>query len=347
MKRLISLIAGSALVVFPSLGYVVTTSFPESLDGSTAVLTIESPDGLTDSVTIVDRHAVFTGKVNEPYSSTITVDDNQVAAFYISEDSINVEVTRTEIPGGVRTDWNITGGDLNTAFNNYHTKFLDLYHHYSTSKPTDSIAAQNAKRIFNARVDSLINTSLNQNIDNAFGAYLAAKLKKKQDFYDAHPSLLRFPVTVRNLQQQIAQKAIVAGQPFVDFTTKLNSEKHSLSDIAGKGKYVVVDFWASWCGPCRAAMPGLKALYETYKDKPFEIVGIPIKDNPENTRLAVEKLGITWPVWYNDKSNMAPAEAYSVESIPATFLIDPDGKIALNRPSETELKAYLDKVFSD
>ncbi len=235
-------------------------------------------------MTIVDRHAVFTGKVNEPYSATITVDDNLVASFYISEDSINVDVTSTEIPGGVRTDWDISGGDLNAAFRNYHTQFLDLYTHFSVSKPTDSIEDQNDKRILLARVDSLINTNLNQNIDNAFGAYLAAQLKKKQDFYDAHPTLLRFPVTIRNLQQQSGQKAILAGQPFVDFTTNLNNERHSLSDVAGKGKYVLVDFWASWCGPCRAAMPGLKALYETYNDKQIEIVGIPIQDNPENTR---------------------------------------------------------------
>ena len=71
--------------------------------------------------------------------------------------------------------------------------------------------------------------------------------------------------------------------------------KQKLSDYVGKGKVVLVDFWASWCPPCRAEIPKLQALKAKYGDK-FDVLGVAVWDNPDDTRKAIEELNITWPV---------------------------------------------------
>lgn len=342
IRNLLSLIAAAAISAPLANAYVVTLDVPESLDGATAILAIDSPVKATDSVTITDSKAVFTGSVTEPYRAIISVDDQQVAGFFISQDSITIKVTRTEIPGGMRTDWDVTGGDLNKTYFDYFTAVQSLMGKRENSAFIDSVGGeQKFQEWLNTEFEKTAEKYLNENIDNAFGAAMATQLHKDEAFFNEHSSLRRFPAVQRYFSQIKARNATKPGQPFVDFTIDFNGEKHSLSDIAGRGKYILVDFWASWCGPCRASMPALRELMKEFEGKPFEIVGIPVNDNPDDTRRAVEELGITWPVWYTAKSDMAPAEAYSVNSIPSTFLIGPDGKILLNRPTEAELRRYL------
>lgn len=345
-KTILKPLAAVALSV-PMLAqaYVVTIDLPRDLDGAPAVLTIDAPARVRDTTTVVDNRAVFTGTVAEPYLAMITVDDQRVATFYVCEDSVFVKTTKTEIPGGVRTDWAITGGEINAARQRYQDRLNAIIDKRYDRTFVDSIGEDNISGWVSNELGTLLNKYLTENIDNAFGADIAVQLKKGNDFYDEHPSLKRFPATQRYFDQIRAQNATRPGEPFVNFTIDFNGETHSLSDIAGKGKYVLVDFWASWCGPCRASMPMLRELYKEYAGKPFEIIGIPVNDNPDDSRRAVEELGITWPVWYTAKSDLAAANAYSVNSIPSTFLIGPDGKILLNRPSEDELKSYLHEAL--
>ena len=95
----------------------------------------------------------------------------------------------------------------------------------------------------------------------------------------------------------------------------------------GKGKLVLVDFWASWCGPCRQAMPDLIKVYTDYKGK-LEIVGVSLDENPGAWKKAIARLGITWPQMSDNKGWASPAAMqYGVHSIPHTLLIDNDGTI--------------------
>jgi thiol-disulfide isomerase/thioredoxin len=109
-----------------------------------------------------------------------------------------------------------------------------------------------------------------------------------------------------------------------------------------RGKIVLVDFWASWCGPCRKANPGLATLYSKYKDKGFEIFGVSIDDEKKAWKKAIAADHISWKQ-VNDKGGWdAPvAIQWKLNQIPASFLLDQQGKVIAVDPSKEEIETHL------
>ncbi len=136
-----------------------------------------------------------------------------------------------------------------------------------------------------------------------------------------------------------AKKSTKAGQPFVDFTIVQDPDNAEattvkLSDYAGKGKYLLVDFWASWCGPCKAEIPNIKAVYDKYAGEDFDVLSVAVWDKPKDTARAAIELGITWNQIIN--AQQIPTDLYGIEGIPHIILIGPDG-IILNRDLRGDL----------
>ena len=137
------------------------------------------------------------------------------------------------------------------------------------------------------------------------------------------------------------EKKTDEGSMFVDFEVEYEGKVTHLSDYVGKGKYVLVDFWASWCGPCCAEIPFLKDVWEKYKGDNFEVVGVPSWDEPDKTLKSIKKYGIEYPQMINAQS--AGTDAYGISGIPKIILFAPDGKILARGLRGTEIEEAVKK----
>lgn len=149
--------------------------------------------------------------------------------------------------------------------------------------------------------------------------------------------------------EQEAIKATAIGQPYTDLS--LNSPEGKpvkVSDYVGKNRFVLIDFWASWCGPCIREMPWVVKAYEAYHSQGFEVVGISLDNDKDAWVKAIEKYNMPWPHMSDLKGwECAAAKPYNIQGIPANVLIDKDGIIVAKNLREQDLLDTLEKCFAE
>ena len=166
-----------------------------------------------------------------------------------------------------------------------------------------------------------------------------ALLQQAGDRLRAEESITKMVARLRRVE------ATQAGAQFVDFEGVDDANKAvRLSDYVGKGHYVLVDFWASWCGPCRREIAHLKKVRDTYTDKGLVILGTVVWDEMEDHLKAMKELEITWPQIFNKTE---ATELYGIAGIPQIILFDPTGKIVARDLRGEEINKLLDKALQD
>jgi thiol-disulfide isomerase/thioredoxin len=142
------------------------------------------------------------------------------------------------------------------------------------------------------------------------------------------------------------QARLTVGAPFPDFhETDLNGKPVSVS--GEKGKVLLIDFWATWCPPCRAELPNVIATYKKYHDQGFDIIGISLDQDKNTLENFLRQNGITWPQFFDGKGwDNKLAVQYGIEAIPATYLLDGSGKIIATDLRGEQLEAAVAKALA-
>ncbi|MBR5395932.1 MAG: redoxin domain-containing protein [Bacteroidaceae bacterium] len=203
--------------------------------------------------------------------------------------------------------------------------------------------------------DEIIWRAISENYDNVIPVYYLGldgsintltdeqliECMKEEYAFTHHPDMEEAWKTMDKLRERMS------GQDYHDLVMPdtTGTVRH-LSEFIGQGRYVLLDFWASWCGPCRAAMPLMKELYKTYADRGLQIIGISFDDDRDDWVAAIQRLQLPWPQISDLKGwNSAGSAAYGVRSIPETVLIDPNGKIISSGLEGQKLKVKLAEIF--
>nr|WP_121272295.1 TlpA disulfide reductase family protein [Pedobacter schmidteae] len=140
-------------------------------------------------------------------------------------------------------------------------------------------------------------------------------------------------------------KSVQIGQQAPEFTiNSVDGKPVKLADF--KGKYVMLDFWASWCMPCRQENPNVVKAFNAYKDKNFTVFGISLDKDPVAWKNAIAADKLTWAHASDLKDFESPtARLYAIEAIPSSFIVDPNGKIIAKNLRGEELEAFLNKTL--
>lgn len=312
-----------------------------------------------DSTTIEKGQYVFKGRQKQPVKRMVVA---QVGEGYIGSSDFILENTDITVNVLKNNSCVVNGGPENELWKSYNeeneiaNKGIEsqwLIARDTTKTETErKIAATNfaewekGRLAYHAQyildhIPSAVSSLLFEKIHSNFDAPTMDKILAKMKAVCPEDEVYK---TIQKEYEQ-AKKTVV-GKPFVDLVMNSSEGKLiKLSDFVGENKVTMIDFWASWCGPCRHSMPDLVRVYNKYKDKGFAIVGVSLDNDAGAWKAAIEKMGMTWAQMSDLKGWQSEgALLYNVKAIPATVFIDQFGNI-MGRELNVDLETMLSEVL--
>jgi peroxiredoxin len=326
---------------------------------------------VTDSAKLQDNKFQFTEKIAEPTLANLMVRFEPVAG----QERPRVDVMALFMePGNIKIDVKdslkfakVTGSKSQAeleAFNElekpYDQKSEELRNKYMQfRKDSNEVGMKSVEEEFDKMSEEKNETVFHKYLTEHPSSPIALYVLNQYAGYDIDPAKVEplfesLPAATKQLPSAVAfkkrietAKKTAVGSYAMNFTQNDTLEKPvSLSDF--KGKYVLIDFWASWCGPCRAENPNVVKAFNQYKDKDFTVLGVSL-DQPGKKQSwlnAIHKDGLTWThvsdlkFWEN-----AVAQLYGIRAIPQNLLLDPTGKIIAKNIRGEELTNKLAEIF--
>lgn len=210
------------------------------------------------------------------------------------------------------------------------------------------------------KIDSLRLKCYSKNLDNYLPAYylyvnhMNLPLEELVAFMREDAPYARHPA-MRHVWEQywgLQKKHSIQGNPFRDFEAETPDDHlHHFSEYAGKGKFVLIDFWASWCAPCIGSFPMMRQIHEAYNGRGLCIIGISIDQNSNDWHKAIDKHRLPWlqlrETTATQTNKTSASNLYGITGVPTLVLIDPDGRVISTDLKKEELKAKLKEIFND
>jgi thiol-disulfide isomerase/thioredoxin len=332
--------------------YKISVTFADdSANGKTAYLTSYDSGDTIDSAVVANRSAEFQGKAEESYFSRLIVDGSRMG-FVVEPGDISIAWGDQKATG---TALNEKLNKCNEELNAIEEEYGKLQEKLEKGEITEDQYDAAVGGVDKKESDCFYKVYAD-NKDNGIGPWAFNYYLMLNDFTVAQiDSLLaESPKTYSSLKRveksknDAKQKELTGvGKKITDFSIKTEDGKTiKLSDYVGKGEYVVVDFWASWCGPCRKAIKeALKPIHDKYAGKGLKVLGVAVWDAPADTRKAIEDLQIPWDVMIGDKKLTEPTDLYGVSGIPHIMIVDPQGVIVSRGLDGKELISKVDELM--
>ncbi len=343
--------------------YTVSGNLEGVSEGNAVLKKIESADPVVvDSAEIVDGAFSFAGTVEYAELYLVYVNDNQMPVAFFLEPGDLV------ISGNIENlqDASVEGSELNTKFKTFNDEVPSkdrsqaLQQEFMAARQSGN---QEKMQQLSQEYQSIMEQQQQYyrdfafaNNDNPVGAFLAMNMANSMEPSELEELVVAFEQNIPGhpyvkgmkemlepmKKQKEAKNAIQVGKAAPLFTlTDMDGNEVSVDDF--KGKYVLLDFWASWCRPCREESPNMVKAYKQFGGEDFEIVGVSLDKTSEPWLKAVKDDGMTWTQLHDPKGDVA--NIYGVESIPFTLLLDKEGVIIDRNLRGEALQNKLEEIL--
>ena len=311
---------------------------------------------IIDSAVIANETAVLTAKTDDPQilyalkvkglrgSMPFFADNKEVSIVGDINNPKDVEIMASETQNELKS--------YNDQLNKFEVQIRDLYAVLQQAfSDNDSIKLDSLNKVGNALMeqqDNFRDEYIKAHPESFVTHYILDQVKQDYSVDQLKEMVGAFTtesIYKKDLNDYIAkQERLEVGQPFMDFTLQTkDGENVKLSERISQNKVTMIDFWASWCGPCRKENPVVKAAYEQFHELGFDVIGISVDQDEAAWLKAVEEDQLPW-TQVRDSENTV-SETYMVYYIPSNFLFDQNGKMVAKGLRGEDLAAKLGELL--